>query len=355
MSSKKTSILNHIATVLFVLSLVGCTGSSRSGDMAGVTVDVRSELLLFDGHTGDPLNWDDLMTRVAAADVTIIGELHDDAVGHAVQRAVVEDAIARGSNLALSMEMLDRSEQSIADDYVADLIDREKFYELTASTAWRKIASEYLAGEIRKSKFRKQILRIGWPDWENNYQPIIDAAKDGGGKIIAANAPWLRYSKLITKDGYEKTETMTDEQRRLIEIPEVPDAGKYRERFWEVMVDRAEGEEPVPDESEGADPVAAHKAMSDDVVLSSFHSQMMYDATMAGSIAKALKNGVEKIIHLVGQFHSDFEGGTVMELRRRAPDARILLISMQRESVEALREEDADRADIVIYTGSQDD
>ena len=318
-------------------------------------MEVRNELLMFDGHTGDPVQWEDLMSRVASADITIIGELHDDAVGHAFQRAVVEDAVAREPNLALSMERLDRSEQSIVDDYVADLIDREKFYELTASTAWRKVATEYLAGEINKSKFRKQILRIGWPEWETNYQPIIDAAKDGGGRIVAANAPWLRYTKLITKDGYKKTETMTDAQRRLIDIPEVPESGKYRERFWEVMVDRAEGEEPEEPENDGDDPDAAHMEMSDEVVLRSFHSQMMYDATMAGSMAEALKSGAEKVIHLVGQFHSDFEGGTVMELRRRAPDARILLISMQKESVSALREEDTDRADIVVYTGARDD
>ncbi len=295
------------------------------------------------------------MSRVADADVTIIGELHDDAVGHAFQRAVVEDAVAREPNLALSMEMLDRSEQSIVDDYVADLIDREKFYELTASTRWRKVASEYLAGEINKSKFKERILRIGWPDWETNYQPIIDAAKDGGGRIVAANAPWLRYSKLITEDGYEKLETLTDEQRRLIETPEVPDSGTYRERFWEVMVDRAEGEEPEEPESDGDDPDAAHMEMSDEVVRRSFHSQMMYDATMADSIAEALESGAKKVIHLVGQFHSDFEGGTVLELRRRFPGARILLISMQKESVATLREEDTDRADIVVYTGARED
>ncbi len=342
-------------TALISLSLTGCTGIGRTGDLAGVTVDVRNELLMFDGHSGDPVRWEDLLTRVAAADVTIIGELHDDAVGHAFQRAVVEDAIAREPNLALSMEMLDRSEQSIVDDYVADRIDREKFYELTASTRWRKVANEYLAGEINKSKFKERILRIGWPDWETNYQPIIDTAKDGGGRIVAANAPWLRYSKLITEDGYEKLETLTDEQRRLIETPEVPESGTYRERFWEVMVDRAEGEEPEESESDGDDSDAAHMEMSDEVVRRSFHSQMMYDATMAGSMAEALESGARKVIHLVGQFHSDFEGGTVLELRRRFPGARILLISMQREPVKALREEDTDRADIVVYTAPPGD
>ena len=71
---------------------------------------------------------------------------------------------------------------------------------------------------------------------------------------------------------------------------------------------------------------------------------------MADSIADALKDGATKVIHLVGQFHSDYWGGTAMELARRAPNAKILLISMQREPSTTLREEDADRADIVVYT-----
>ena len=65
------------------------------------------------------------------------------------------------------------------------------------------------------------------------------------------------------------------------------------------------------------------------------------------------KPWADKIVHLVGQFHSDFEGGTIMEVRRRAPDVRVLSISMQAVDATSLREDDVDRADIVIYTGEK--
>lgn len=343
-------------TFLLLPLLGGCAASYVPGGPAHPLIQPRTDLLILDGHSGDPVGWEDMMQAILDADVLIVGEQHDDANGHQVQQSIVLDVTNRWENIALSMEMLDRSEQSIVDDYLADFIDRDKFMELTASTAWRKLVLEYLTREINRKTFAEKILRIGWPDWEINYQPMIDTMKDAGERVIAANAPWARYTKLVTADGFEDIDTMTPAQRRLIEIPDVPEDGEYRERFWDVMVDRDEGEEPDPAEAEAEeDSDAAHMELTDEQVRRSFHSQLMYDATMAGSIADALNDGVGKVIHLVGQFHSDFEGGTVLELRRRAPDAKILTISMQREEVVALREEDADRADFVIYTIPRND
>ena len=45
---------------------------------------------------------------------------------------------------------------------------------------------------------------------------------------------------------------------------------------------------------------------------------------------------------------SDFEGGTVQELRRRAPGARVLVVSMQQAWPDALRDEDRGRAQVRV-------
>ena len=82
-----------------------------------------------------------------------------------------------------------------------------------------------------------------------------------------------------------------------------------------------------------------------------FRSQQLWDATMGASVVKALRSGSRPVILLIGQFHSDFNGGTVQQIRARASHARILVISMQREDSTMLRDEDRDRADIIIYTG----
>ena len=338
-----------LPALIAIAALAGCAGPDRAAAIDPDAIRPRTDLAMFDGRSGAAMTWPQLMDGIADADVVIIGELHDDAVGHRVQRALVEDAVARFDNIALSMEMLERGEQWIVDDYLADLIDRERFIQDTASTRWRQLARQYLDGEIRRREFSEKIMAPGWPDWESNYQPIIDAAKAGGAKVIAANAPFARYSKFIPADNYDGLEKMTPAQRRLVETADVPPSGRYRERFWEVMAGRAEGAEPAPapEAADGEDP---HPPQTDEQVRRGLYVQMLYDATMADSIADALNDGAAKVIHLVGQFHSDFEGGTVLELRRRAPEARIVVISMQREPASGLRDEDRDRGDVVMYT-----
>ncbi len=87
---------------------------------------------MFRADTGAAINWQDLLhaidwqgllEAIEWADVVILGEQHDDAVAHAVQLAVVEDAMKRYPGTALSMEMLDREEQALVDDYLADFIN----------------------------------------------------------------------------------------------------------------------------------------------------------------------------------------------------------------------------------------
>ena len=51
-----------------------------------------------------------------------------------------------------------------------------------------------------------------------------------------------------------------------------------------------------------------------------YRAQLVMDATMAESIAAASRAGAVKVVHLVGHFHCDFEGGLIQELRRRLPD-----------------------------------
>ena len=384
-------------TILVILS--GCTGGGAHPGFVPVPDATVRELRIFDGHTGEALTWDDLLNQSEGAQVMVLGEQHDDRVGHAVQRVFVQDFIARwgipaksasvppppssqptsqptsqpaptlddvpGSpapTIFLSMEMLDRSRQATVDDYLADLIDRDTFIERMATTKWRHIVKEYLSHEINHWVFEKRILRIGWPDWENNYQPTIDAAKEGGAGVIAANTPWLRYTSLANHEGYARLNELTMAQHALFSKPKsLPEQSKYRERFWDVMVGRKEGE-AAPEKEELNNPgkdsekdEAVHPDLDDEMVLGAFRAQYLMDTTMARSIANVLEGGATAVIHLVGQFHSDFNGGTVQQIKNFLPEARILTISMWHEDEAALREEDKDRADIVIYTGAEEE
>ncbi len=324
--------------------LCGCAGSVRVVE----PVDVRAGLVICRGDDGAVVGWGEIMTAVAGADVIVLGEEHDDAVGHGFQLAVVEDVLQRWPGSAVSMEMFDRTEQAAVDDYLADFIDLETFQERTASTRWLKLSRQYHAGELNRKTFEKRIARLGWPDWESNYQPIVDAAKAAGAPVIAANTPWLVYMSVARRDGFDRLDDVTAAQRSLFEVPDRIPEGEYRKRFWEVLAGRAEGE---PADDDDGDEQGAHPGFDDETILGMFRGQLVMDATMAASIAETRRAGAEKVVHLVGHFHCDFEGGFVQELRSRDPDARILVITVLAEAETQLRDEDSGRADFVVYTG----
>jgi len=54
-------------------------------------------------------------------------------------------------------------------------------------------------------------------------------------------------------------------------------------------------------------------------------------------------------VHLVGQFHSEHDGGLVSEIQARAPFAKVLTVTVQRGEAFALRSEDTGKADVVVY------
>jgi hypothetical protein len=121
----------------------------------------------------------------------------------------------------------------------------------------------------------------------------------------------------------------------------------------EASPEEADAPEAEPGEDALEERRMPFHSMSDEDIEAIFRSQLVWDATMAQSIARATDRGARKVIHLVGQFHCDFDGGTVLELRRRVPGIRILVISMQRAWPEKLLDEDRGRADIVLYTGER--
>ena len=128
-------------------------------------MDARADLIIMDGRTGSQLSWTTALDQLRQADIVVLGEQHDDALGHAVQLAVTEDLLGDGRG-ALALEMLERDEQVFIDDYCDGIIDAETFATLTQSTNWS-----------------------GEGSWEAWYQPCIDAAIESGAAVIAANAP----------------------------------------------------------------------------------------------------------------------------------------------------------------------
>ena len=284
---------------LLLLALVGCQAPAERMMEFGA---VRTSVTIRDS-ADETLSWTELIVRTDEADVIVLGELHDDHVAHLVQRAVVQDVAARRPGTVVAMEMLERDEQVVVDDYRDGVISSDEFTKLTFSESWSGKGS--------------------WSTW---YLPIIDTAHEHGAVVIAANAP-RRYVTLARREGYERIEELPDERRRFVDWPDPQVEGAYRRRFMDLM--SSHGEEDI-------DPEVAN---------SFFRAQQVWDATMAASVAGNMPHDGGASILLLGRFHSDHDGGTVQMLRRLAPEARILVISLGAPDEDAT---EGPRGDLVI-------
>lgn len=337
--------------VVGVVLLTGCAGN-KVNPVAVVEAGSRSpvdKLLMFDAKTSEPVTFEQVVERMLEADVIILGEQHDDPMAHATQLVLFRELNMLEPGTALSMEMLERDEQGYVDQYLAGEIGARKLASLTKSANWG--------------------AKGGWHKW---YGRIVATAKARGARVVAANAP-RKYSRKAHKEGYEALKELPAEEQAYFTLAQPMHRGEYFDNFHALFAPaqkdepeeeadsdegEAEGEAQEETESDASGEEKAeekdddHMSMSEEKIENYYRSQLVWDATMASSIAKALQTGSKKVLHLVGRFHCDNNGGTPELVHRYAPDARVLVISMSPGTPEdgVLAEDDTGRADIVIYT-----
>lgn len=289
------------------------TPRATGGPSQGVPASYLA-LTALDGRTGEPIAWDDLVARCAAANVVLIGEEHDLDQAQQMAADLFAAIVDRRSDAALSLEFFERDQQVHLDDYIGGLTTHEQF---VAATGRRD---------------------GNYPD---GHRRMIDAAKAAGAPVIAANAP-RRYVRLARLEGYDRLAKLNPMQRALFVVPRTMPSGRYHDEFIGMMSAMgAHGPDaagPQPSEEQRRSAAEA-----------TFRSQAMWDATMADSIATALRDGARPVVHVIGRFHVDHDGGTVQMLRRQRPSARILTISCGRGTPTRLSVEDNGRADVVVY------
>jgi len=329
-------ILVVVVAVALAIGLSACASSSKgrpAGEPArpaSQEVDAR-ELPVFDGMTGARLDWPALVARASGADVVLIGEVHGHELGGAATVALFEDVLARTSSCALSMEFFERDEQVVLDDYLTGITDEKTFRDRSGRT-------------------------------DGNYPPahaaVVNAASVGGRPVIASNAP-RRYVTVARKEGFDRLRGLTPDQRQLFVIPDALTEGKYKEAFYELMSGMVASHAPAPDHTaprEGDDSAAQASqanldAAANEMILGYYRAQNLWDATMADSIAVGASRGNAPVVHVVGQFHIDDDGGLALRVRERMPGAKVVTVSL----VDATDMEPKDRgcADIVVCIGAR--
>lgn len=221
------------------------------------------------------------------ADVVFFGELHDDAVGHAIQaeafRRIVEKYSA-GRRVVLSLEMFERDVQVVVDEYLASLISEQHF--LSSSRPWG--------------------------NYKTDYRPLVELAKEKRLGVIAANAP-RRYVNMVSRGGRTKLDGLSKQAREwLPPLPYAEASAEYSRKFKALMGPSAEAQ------------------MGLDNILS---SQSLWDASMAYWIAQTLKKDRKAlVVHLNGGFHTENRLGAVEHLLEYRPKARAVVVTMRYEA-----------------------
>lgn len=307
---KTFSMMIAAAALAAIGTLTGCSsGPAQAG--AAETVAVRAPVF-FRGD-GSKADLSDVVNAGRGAEAVLVGENHGHPLG--LQTAAeLWSVLAQEDNAALAMEFFERDEQAGLDDYLAGITTEEAFRKATNRTA-----SNYPAG----------------------HRKMVEDAKGRGRPVIAANAP-RRYVRLARTEGFDRLRGLTPEQARLVRVPDALPTGPYQEAFDEFMNGAVATRTP-----ESAEDAEARKQRTQAM----FRSQSTWDWTMAESVVRSVSGGRTPTLLVIGRFHIDKEGGTVLATRAMRPGTRIVTVSFVDAWSESLREEDKGRADFVVYVG----
>jgi uncharacterized iron-regulated protein len=232
---------------------------------------------LYDGG-GREFGYREMLDRCFRSDVVLFGEIHEHPLVHRLQLELTQDlARLKKGELMLGAEMLEADNQLIVDEYLAGLIGHEHL--------------------VKEAKV--------WENYDTDYRPLVDVAKEHGLRFIATNIP-RRYAGLVAREGMKALERLSEEAKRSIApLPIALDLSTpgYR-KAMEIGV--------------------AHGAYRD--ARNFVAAQAVKDATMAYFILKN-RGPKDLFIHYNGDYHSANCGGICWYLKQYDPDITVLTIS----------------------------
>jgi uncharacterized iron-regulated protein len=243
---------------------------------------------------GKKVKYSKMLKTLAEQDIVMFGELHNNAIAHWLEYEVTVD-LNEEKTLVLGAEMIE------ADNQVQ--------------------LNQYLTGEIDQEGL-DTLARL-WPNYDTDYAPLVDYAKDNQIPFVATNIP-RRYASLVYRNGFEVLDTLdAGEKAWIAPLPILydPELESYQ-NILSMM-----GEHGTPE-----------------LVM----AQAIKDATMSHFILENLGEG-NLFIHYNGAYHSDNYEGIVWYLKQANPELKIATIStVSQADIEKLEDEYLDVANFII-------
>jgi len=234
-------------------------------------------------------------------DVIFVGEIHDSRFAHEAELTLLTGLSKRDPNLVLALEMFERDVQDILDAYLKGGISEDKFLELSRP----------------------------WPNYQDDYRPLIELAKTKRIPVIAANVP--RRAAAAVAMANKISPKVAGEDRLFLPKKVHLDSREYRKRFVASMVE-----------------MPHHTPMKGMNVNGLYKAQVLKDAVMAASLESFLDR---RILFCCGHFHSDYRLGIPYQLGKNHPELKIAVITFS-SSLEELPMEDRSRVADFIWLES---
>ena len=248
---------------------------------------------LFD-KKGKKTTYKKLLKEAGLTQVLLFGEYHNNAISHWLELEITKD-LAESKKLVLGAEMLEADNQ--------------------------KQLNQYLKSEIDQKKL-DSVARL-WKNYPNDYKPLVDFAKEKNVPFVATNIP-RRYAAMVSKNGFEALEKLTDEEKTWI------------------------APQPIPYDASLPGYVQMMKMMGDHTSPNMPKAQASKDATMAYFINKNLEENTV-FIHYNGTYHSDNFEGISWYLKTYHPEIKIVTIStVEQSDLSKLEQENYNKADFIL-------
>lgn len=241
---------------------------------------------------GKEATLDELFAAMKNVDVVFVGESHDDPVAHYMELAILRAANERYGKtrpVVLALEMIERDVQVVVDEYLAGLITETHF---TASSR-------------------------AWKNYQQDYRPMVEYAKENKLAVIAANAP-RRYINRVSRLGRASLNELSPQAKQwLAPLPYAEASKAYTDKFVNLM-------------NQSGMSSTAHQITKDSPVLA---SQSLWDATMAFSIAEVFKTKPNALVVQVnGSFHSEEKMGIPDHLLNYRKGTKMLVVTVKPDS-----------------------
>lgn len=246
---------------------------------------------------GKPADLDKIVKSVSEKQYVFFGEYHNNPISHWLQFELMKELHSTfRKNLVMGAEMFEADNQYILD--------------------------EYLKGLISSSNFQDEV-RL-WPNYNTDYKPLIEYAKEQNIPFIATNIP-RRYANMVYKKGFESLAELSDLAKTFI----VP----LKQFTFDSTVTCYKDLMASMDGHGGINMATA---------------QAIKDATMSYFIQK---NSTQKsvFLHFNGAYHSNNNEGIVYYLKKTVLPEKIMTIStVEQADISKLESSNEGLADFII-------